>query len=201
MEKTAFTPRKGRTFDLASGRLLIADPHCLGYSPKDYTNLINTRRPNNLVYFASGALFHYHEDSSWNVYLSGPGLLLIKDTADKSQTRSNKKNKHLLYESPATFNRAVKDELRKEGFLFTATMDLSMLLVGDAEKYVLPESERGVTLPDAFDEFNISDAAVQAYLRSMKRSTNTNSNQIATIPRGTYTCKKESNRLFILPKF
>lgn len=188
-----------QTFRVESGKLLIADPYILGYPREESSgdiaaihNLIHKKyvqkstkkdtRP-DIIMMPYGFIVNDDTDGLWNVYQNENGLAIVDSRKDSVRNKIFRGTYSISFdkESRDKYERAKKEHIRA-GFCFSAGVDLCTLLVGDADKFTVPISERQFAHNPLFEPNRL-----QSYQKLETKIMEGSNRQLIKVENGIYT--------------
>src|SRR3989344_8295022 len=205
LDNFEFTDTK--EFRVASGKLLIADPYYLGYPHEKLVDKWNAlqkavherreirtdTRPDILM-LSFGFIVDDYTDGLWNVYQNKNGLTIVASERDSVERRIFRGVYSISFEKKYRDKlEKAKEEHKREEFLFRAGVDLCTLLIGDAEKFIVPISERQIA-PNEY----IQIARRESYQKMVAESLEETNNQLVKVENGVYTASINRSKRRIL---
>lgn len=185
MDKNNFEPNKETRFKVTSGKLIVADPNKIGY-PQDLTDKLREIQPlvaNRFFITFPYGLFYYTVDTEYcgtdcmvGVFYEGGDIIIQRNDClvlKKTSPRMGMFNERVV---------DAKTYQKLKNPIFEAAVDSCNLLIGDAEKYSLPESDWIV------DNSYIRDELKEGFEKWMKgKIKEIYRQQVLQIPNGIYT--------------
>lgn len=198
-----------KSFILESGRLLITDPYYSGYSESIQSEIIDKRGQRAVTYFPKGVSYYYPEDSSWNIYRTEKGLWVALNNRNHDSIERSVNKKIFGSQIEPWFTSKSKEqqknrEMKKRGFLFSASTDVCTLLLGDQEVFGITENEFvfAHNLEFLFEEERLRPRPGVDYSQQIKSiedglrdSAKRNHQNIVKMIPGEYSCRSKPNGL------